>query len=161
MHWAGIAMMAGFFLRRQRQMHAPTDANGFSEPGWAPAPGWLPAGSSPPDLTGKSPTDDEWKDYISYYSLIYLAYNTSPPTWRDLLKGAEVAKPGASPITLRDFLLFQHERHRQAIGNMVHFAIGLDAFMRLDYMTGAGRGAFPAATPDVTPVAGRAWRTVP
>jgi len=160
-HWAGIAMMAGFFRRRQRQMHAPTDANGFSEPGWAPAPGWLPAGSSPPDLTGKSPADDEWKDYISYYSLIYLAYNTSPPTWRDLLKGAEVAKPGASPITLRDFLLFQHERHRQAIGNMVHFAIGLDAFMRLDYMTGAGRGAFPAATPDVTPVAGRAWRTVP
>jgi hypothetical protein len=158
MHWAGLSLMAGFFRYLEAQVRTPTVANGYASVGWAPAAGWLPAGSSPPNLTGHTATDVQWKDYLSYYALIYLAYNNRADTWRDTIRAAEVARASSgSTMSLRDYLLFRHDRDRMRIGNMVRFVIGLDAFLRLDFMEGATPADFPAASPDTTPTAGRAW----
>jgi hypothetical protein len=158
MHWASLSLMAGFFRQLETQINNASTANGFAEVGWSPDPGWLPAGSSPPDLTGKGPADPEWKDYLTYYALIYMVYNTSKPTWRKYVKGAEAARLAAgSPLSLRDFLVFKHARGRFVIGNMVRFAIGLDAFLRLDFLEGKAPKDYAAATPDATPATTRGW----
>jgi hypothetical protein len=158
MHWASLSLMAGFFRQLEIQINHPSTANGFAEAGWSPDAGWLPVGSSPPDLTGKGPADPEWKDYLTYYALIYMVYNTSTETWRKYVKGAEAARLAAgSALSLRDFLVFKHARGRHVIGNMVRFAIGLDAFLRLDLLEGKAPKDYAAATPDTTPATTRAW----
>jgi hypothetical protein len=158
MHWASLSLMAGFFRQLEIQINHANVSNGFAEAGWSPDAAWLPVGSSPPDLTGKGPTDPEWKDYLTYYALIYMVYNTSTETWRKYVKGAEAARLAAgSALSLRDFLVFKHARGRHVIGNMVRFAIGLDAFLRLDYLQGKAPKDYAAATADTTPVAARGW----
>ncbi len=157
--WAGLSLMAGFFRHIEAQIRAAVLAdNPFSQPPWHPDPAWFPAASSPPDLTGKSPTDIAWKDYISYFALIYAGYNTAPENWRALVRSAQADHANeASPLGLRDFFLFRHSRGNQVIDHVVRFAVGLDAFLRLDSMLGKAPKDYPTATPDTTAPAGRAW----
>jgi hypothetical protein len=157
-HWAVLALMAGFFRQRESFVRNPTTANKLAEVGWAPDPGWLPASSSPPDLTGKTPADPEWKDYLTYYALIYLLYNTSPATWVKYVKGAEAGRIAAgSPLSLRDYLVFEHGRDRVVVGNLVRFAIGLDAYLRLNYLDGLAPKDYAGAAADLTAASVRGW----
>ncbi len=170
MHWAALSLMVGFFRLLEIGINAPTIANKFAQADWTPdVARWLPAGSSPPalvrgDESRVRPADPEWKDYLSYYGLIYLAYNggpnpweAGPASWCVLARSAELANPPGSPLSLRDFLLFRHQRADPVIKRMVRFVVGLDAFLRLDLMEGLAPSKYAAAKGDVTPPAGRAW----
>ena len=160
-HWACLSLMAGFFRHMELGILSPTVQNGFAEtnPDWRPSPGWLPAGLSPPDLTGKSPNDPEWKDYLSYYGMIYYAYNAGEESWRNIVKSAEDHRPANSPLSLRDWLLFQEGRQRVPIGNVGHFVIGLDALLRLDYMESRTPATYGNAHGNATPPSARTWST--
>ena len=159
MHWVALALEAGFFRQLERQIRSARidDESPFRDQNWTPSADWLPAGSSPPDLTGKGPTSTEWKDYLTYYGLIYLAYNDGPGGWKTQLKAAEAARPAASTLSLRDFLVFKHDRTAEVIGNIGRFVAGLDAFLRLDYMEDKNPADFAAAGANTTAPAGRNW----
>jgi hypothetical protein len=149
MHWAAISLMIAYFREMEAGIKAGTGV--FADGAWTRNPAWVAA---PPDLTGKTPADPEWRDYLSYYGMIYIAHNGGPGAWRATIKSAETAMTG-SPLTFRDFLLFRHRRDRVVIGNMVRFVIGLDAFLRVRYLDGVAPGAFAAAAADKTPTANR------
>lgn len=156
MHWAALSVMAGFFRQLELDMHA--GRNGFNPPD----SDWLPAASSPPDLVGEegekvSVTDTEWKDFLSYYGMIYIAYNSNPATLEDFKIGAEAAVPADWPLSLRDFLLFEHSRYKEVIQNMARFVVGLDAYLRLNLMEGMSPGEYEEADADATPPADRTW----
>jgi hypothetical protein len=153
-HWACISLMLGWFAKREYLIRHPTLQNRYAEVGWSPSPGWFPAGSSPPDLAGKGPNDAEWKDFISYYALVYLSYNISEAGWREIAKAVEADCPAGTP--LRDYLLFRQDRHKLGIANMARFAIGLDAFLRLNFMEGLAPGDYAAAAPNTTALS-RTW----
>jgi hypothetical protein len=156
MHWAAIALMVGWFRHTEREMRAPTVANRFATATWSADPAWFPAGASPPDLIGVLPDEPAWKDYLTYYGLVYIAYNAGPAAWVNTLRTAEAAH-GASPLSLRDFLVFRAQRQRQVIGNMVRFVIGLDAFLRVNYLGDLAPADYPSAAVRTTPASGRSW----
>ncbi|CAE6794391.1 hypothetical protein [Nitrospira defluvii] len=149
MHWAGISLMVAYFREIEAGILGNTSA--FVNGAWTRNASWV---APPPDLTGKTPADTEWKDYLSYYGMVYIGYNGGPSTWADTIKTAETAMVG-SPLQYRDFLLFKHRRDRVVIGNMVRFVIGLDAFLRLRYLDNEAPQNFAAASADTTAAATR------
>jgi hypothetical protein len=155
MHWAALSLMAGFF--RQLEVELQTGTGGYAG-SVLPSPAWLPAGASPPDLSGRTPTDTQWKDYLTYYALVYMSYNSSPATVLGLVAGATAAH-GASPLGMRDFLLFQHNRSHVVLINAVRFMIALDAYLRLDYMQRTAPRDYDKATPQTVLASARTWTT--
>lgn len=149
MHWAALSLMVSFFRYLETLIHNPTLNNRFATLDWEANPAWL---IPPPDVTNKTPTDVEWKDYLTYYALIYIAYNggpnpwdpASPNTWVELVRGAEENRPGLWAHTLRDYLLFQHERAHPTIRKTCRFVVALDAFLRLNLMEGRKPGEYAA-----------------
>lgn len=157
-HWAVISMMVGFFRRMELEIgQSLVDVGAFRQVGWKPV-AWFPGGMAPPILVGKAPTDIEWKDFISYYAIIYAAYNTSPANWRRILRQAEAQHLATgSSLTLRDFLLFKFDRRDAVVDHMARFAVGLDSFMRLDDADGVALDDFAARGPSTIPPDTRAW----
>jgi hypothetical protein len=96
--------------------------------------------------------DTRRRDFITYYSMIYLLYNGSVGSWNAITNSVQNA--GARGATkVRDYLLFKFVIGAgQELGpcNMLHYAIGLDAFCRLNFTT-------PSTAPDTTSPTGRAW----
>jgi hypothetical protein len=161
-HWAFISLMAGFFRQLEAQVTSDPIHPSFlsaTPAGWTPqtgANGWFPPGKSPPDLAGKTPVDPEWKDFISYYATIYVAYNGGAGTWGSRARQVELAS-GGSPLSLRDQMLFLHGRGTQIMAHVGRLAIGIDAYLRLDYMTQKFPGGYAAAAANTADPAGRAW----
>jgi hypothetical protein len=158
-HWACISLMAGFFRQLEVQMTAtPIDPSFTAGQGaWTPRTGpsgWLPPGSSPPDLTGKTPVDPAWKDFITYYALVYVAYNGGAGSWAARTHQVENAGPA---LPLRDSMLFEHDRGAEIMAHVGRFAIGLDAYMRLDYMTNKFPGDYATATANSADPTARVW----
>ena len=159
-HWAILSLMAGFYRELELDMNGAK--NGFARAGW-PEPAWLPTAPHPPMLTAAAggtavPTDPEWKDYLSYYGMIYVAYNSSPSSLLAFVDGANAARAAAgSTLSPRDFLLFKHSRDKDIIQRMVRFVIALDAYLRLDFMHGVPPADYAAASADITSPAGRSW----
>ena len=159
MHWAGLSLMAGFYRQLERDMRA--GINGFD----APPAAWFPAGSSPPamirgDGSRVGPTDTEWKDFLSYYGMIYISYNSNPATlvtFRDTATAAAAAFPGGWAFTLRDFLLFRHRRDNAIIRRMCRFVIALDAYLRLDLMQGRNPVDYAGTNGNVTALPAGRW----
>jgi hypothetical protein len=160
-HWAGLALMAGFYRQLESQMRASPINSAFTDQqtGWTPKDGptgWFPPGKSPPDLSGKTSTSTEWKDFITYYALVYLAFNAGPGGWTAHVQAAEPAAV-ASGLPLRDYLLFKNSRGSQIAAHLGRFAITLDAYLRLDYMTNEFPGAYSTASADTADPNGRNW----
>jgi hypothetical protein len=154
-HWAVLSLMVGFFRHLEDKITSQPMAQPFLVANLDPA--WLPVGQSPPDLTGKTAADPEWRNYLTYYGLIYMAYNTKPSVWRALVTSAQQDRPLGSPLTLRDFLVFRHRRNAEVIDHVVRFVVGLDAFLRIDALDGHAPAAYAGVMPDVTDPATRAW----
>lgn len=159
MHWAGLSVMAGFYRQLERDLNA--GANGFD----APTAAWLPVGSSPPALvrgdgSRVGPNDTEWKDFLSYYGMIYISYNSNPASlnaFRTSAAAAVAARPGGWAFTLRDFLLFQHRRDDSIIRRMCRFVIALDAYLRLNLMQGLNPVDYAATNGNATALPGNRW----
>ncbi len=159
-HWACLALMVSYYRHIELEMHNAASTVIKDTASWDRTD-WLPAGSSPPDLTGKGPLDVEWKDYLTYYGMLYIGHNGGPGTLVDFLEGVTTARPSGSALSHRDWLIFQHRRDNSTISRMARFVIGLDAFMRLNYMEGAAPSTYAAATADTTAPGGRTWVTAP
>ena len=84
MHWAAISLMVAFY--RQMEAGILKGDDDFATAVWKRDPAWVTA---PPDLTGKTPSDPEWRDYLSYYGMIYIAHNGGPGTWAATIRTAE------------------------------------------------------------------------
>src|SRR5207248_2175521 len=128
-HWAILSLMAGFY--RQLELDARALRNGFA----TLPPECQPVGASPPPLVvggvPLKPTDTGWKDYLTFYGMIYFSYNASPSSLVSFATAAKAAL-GASPLSLRDFMLFRHSRGNEVIQNVARFVIALDAYLRID-----------------------------
>jgi hypothetical protein len=151
-HWAIISLMVGWYSMRENDICNAAD--GCVTPDKA---AWLPAASSPPPIGGFHPDSDQWRDFISYYALIYLAYNAGPQTWAAHVAGAEAARTASgSSLSRRDYLLFRYwpaaapATLRLGIFNMVRFAVALDDYLRLDFLDGRAPKDYAAAAPDNT-----------
>jgi hypothetical protein len=158
-HWAAISLMVAYYRHIETEVHRPSTDNDFqATDGFKPdLTKWFPAGSSPPSLVGVTPNDAAWKDYLTYYAVLYLGHNGGPTLLREAMRGVESNIPGATALTHRDWFVARHLRSRDYMGNVARFIIGLDAFLRLDYMAGATPGDYATAAPDTTDPAGRAW----
>jgi hypothetical protein len=156
MHWAGLSVMAGFYRQLERDMNA--GINGFD----APTAAWLPVGSSPPALvrgdgSRVGPNDTEWKDFLSYYGMIYISYNSNPASLNAFRTSAAAALPGGWAFTLRDFLLFRHRRDDSIIRRMCRFVIALDAYLRLHLMQGLNPVDYAATNGNATALPANRW----
>ncbi len=157
MHWAGLSLMAGFYRQLERDMNA--GINGFN----APTADWLPVGSSPPSLIKGDgslvgPTETAWKDFLSYYGMIYISYNSTPNTLGVFQNGAAGAIPaGWAPKTFRDFLLFRHLRGNAIVRRMCRFVIALDAYMRLNLMLNRNPVDYAGINGDATALPANRW----
>ena len=151
-HWAILSLMAGFL--RQLEVQAEKREGGFS----TLPPECLPAGASPPSLTvggaRVGPNDPAWKDYLTYYGMLYFSYNSTPASLVAFANSAKAAL-GASGLSLRDFICFRHQRGNEVIGNVARFIVALDAFLRLDLMTGQPPSAYSTASGDASDPAPR------
>jgi hypothetical protein len=157
-HWAVISLMVGFFRKMELEIErGVAGAGSYHEAGWSPA-AWFPSGMVAPRLAVKTPVDAEWKDFISYYAVIYAAYNTSASNWRRILKDAEVKRLAVgSTLSLRDYLLFRYNRRDMVIDHIIRFAVGLDSYMRLDFLEGVAPADFAGREPNKLPPSGRVW----
>ncbi len=156
MHWAGLALMAGFY--RQLELDLKAGINGFD----APSEEWLPEGFSPPPLVRDDdsrvgPNDAEWKDYLSYYGMIYISYNSRPDLLVLAQGGVQNDVPGDWAFSLRDYLLFRHARDNAIIRRMCRFVIALDAYMRLDLMHNLNPQQYEGTDGDVTALPADRW----
>jgi hypothetical protein len=84
---------------------------------------------------GITSLDTKRKDFITYYSMIYLAYNSTISTWNAFANSIETSPArAASGMKVRDYLLFRFNGNPAlAMCNMLHFAIGLDDLCRFKY----------------------------
>lgn len=79
--------------------------------------------------------DTKRKDFITYYSMIYLAYNSSISTWNAFTNSIE-SSPSRTALGMkvRDYMLFKFIGNPPLpMSNMMHFAIGLDDLCRFKY----------------------------
>ena len=167
-HWAFISLMAGWYQHVQKSIHE--QSNEYKRE-WDyqnhPGVDWLL--SDVIDLAGEDlgktvlPDDEKWRHFITYYSFIYLGYNTqgaairplnrAGESWSAYIKRAEGDPARPATRSLRDHLFFFRERRRLAIHNMVRFGISLDSYMRLDCMHELTPDDFSGAMPYETYIA--------
>ena len=139
--------MAGFLCQLEVEAHDGTGAFATLPPAC------LPVGKSPPNLmvggVRVSPTDSAWKDYLTYYGMLYFSYNSTPAGLVAFANAAKAAM-GASPLSLRDFIVFRHQRANEVIQNVARFVVALDAYLRLDTMVGQPLSTFGATNGDAS-----------
>ncbi|HWO17659.1 MAG TPA: hypothetical protein VNO30_02745 [Kofleriaceae bacterium] len=167
-HWVCLSLMTAWFRMLESDMHAaaagaprPYHRKGEAYPAGKPSASWLPAGSSPPSLerddgSRVGPNDTEWKDFLTYYGMLYIAYNANPRRLTNEMDAVDAALPSSWVHTKRDYLVFRHSRGEDVINRMVNFVIAIDAYLRLHYMGGLAPQDYPAALPlDTAPLDAR------
>lgn len=166
-HWAFISLMAAKFQIAQKHIREK-EVYSYSDDSWI---------EDPPSINKDSTSITDRKDYITYYSLIYLAYNSHkrPATWNSIIKKVE-EDTTRGDMSLRDFLVFKYcpEEYRRKLDythddydpgvswmdNLAHmrrFAIGLDAYLHLDYLEGMNPEKFPDIEPNIESPTSRNW----
>jgi hypothetical protein len=115
-----------------------------------------------PPTPGPDALAAQRRKYIAYWALVYLAFNTSPPTWNAWVNAVPAA--ALANTTVSEFLVYHANANPAALeppggaprtlgqrGNMLRFAAGLDAYLRLNL----GGAAVDTADPNSRPAA--AW----
>jgi hypothetical protein len=133
-HWPFIVLMlARFqfchkFIRNKTNTETFSDANKYVHTNDA----WF-QNDHTSDYLSLGPVDQGWKDFITYYSIIYLAHNSKPSTWSKIIQQVE-DNANRGGLSVRDYLLFKYipeDTENDNITHMIRFAISLDAYMRL------------------------------
>jgi hypothetical protein len=150
--WAFIILMLGWYQSRQTVANKKTqdDSPNFNYT----MPDWFDNHYS--DEQGNiNALDPKRKDFITYYTLLYLAYNSGQAGWNDFIQQVEAAYPTyiqnlklkdssgndlslddkKKKFTIRDYLLFKYKPtgHIEAMSNLIHFAATLDSYCRIVY----------------------------
>ncbi len=98
----------------------------------------------PPPSPGVDALDPARADYIAYWATVYLAFNSSPGVWKKWVDLAQARRRSTDRAT--NYLLYRLDNSttappnlpvNAALGNMMRFAVALDAYLRIDYDTGA------------------------
>jgi hypothetical protein len=163
---AFVLQQATFQWVHQRLHHAVTPRR------TAPAAGVNPyvqvpelvAGAPALPTPGADATTPDRRRYLAYWALVYLAHNVREKTWNAWVDA--VPDPViAAGTSISEYLLYHHNaaadaleppgglpRERGQRGNMVRFAVALDAYLRLNH---------GGAAEDKTDPSARAWPAVP
>ena len=105
-HWAILSLMAGFLRRwRSRRMMGRVRSPHCLQRVCLSAR----ALRTSCRWRTRSRTDSAWKDYLTYYGMLYFSYNSTPAGLVAFANAAKAAM-GASPLSLRDFIVFRHQR---------------------------------------------------
>jgi hypothetical protein len=172
-HWAFISLMAAKFQIAQKHIREK-NIYSYSDDSWI---------EDPPPINKDSTSNTNRKDYITYYSLIYLAYNSHkrPNTWNSIIDEVERDTTRGN-MSLRDFLVFKYcpkppnndpkyfdrshpdydpdNTHLYWLDNLAHmrrFAIGLDAYLHLDYLESINPDEFSDIEPNTESPEDRNW----
>jgi hypothetical protein len=148
LQYVGIALQSALFQWFHRKLVQATGAAGD----YRQVAEFIAA--APPD-PGWDALSLERRDYIAYYAAVYLAYNTAsgPGEWNFWMNFAESRRGSfstADAARATTFLLVhgdptgQSNRRKGQLGHLARFAVGLDAFLRLDV---AGAGLFDFSDP--------------
>lgn len=117
-------------------------------------------GAPPPP--GANANSAERRRYLAYWGLVYLAFNTSPPTWNRWVNAVPAAALAAG-TTIGEYLVFHRNadpaaleppgagRTRGQRGNMLRFVTGLDAYLRMN---------LGGPAPDLLDPQARAWPVI-
>ena len=130
--------------------------------------------SMPPPPAGADSLDVARRDFISYWSMIYMAFNTSPYYW-SLWAQRALNDPQRDPaLRSSTHLLYAYNNggvdvsvsenvgnEMRVVGNMTRFAAALDAYLRIDFNVdrfdpNADASGFDLADPEQ-----RQWPGVP
>lgn len=130
-HWTYIILMLAWYQYRHKLMKekGTVDGSSFNYTDSA----WFDNDFSNVQGTINS-LDTRRKDFITYYSMLYLGYNADPSIWSSFIRSTEAASRGT--LGLRDYLLFRFKpsnisNNYTAMCNMLHFAATLDGYCRL------------------------------
>ena len=146
-HWQFIFLMLGWYQYRHERMKSNKKSIHENTSFTHTHPDWFINDYS--DVQGTVNANDvKRKDFITYYSLVYLGYNANPAIWNSFISLVESASRAG--LSVRDFLVFRFKvppilptatddqkkffaDKLTAMSNMIHFAAGLDAFSRIIY----------------------------
>jgi hypothetical protein len=105
----------------------------------------------PPPSPGTDALDPARAEYIAYWATVYLAFNASPGVWNKWVNSAQARRRGTELAT--HYLLYRLDNSTSAppnapvygaLSNMTRFAVALDAYLRIDYETGAVDSSDPS-----------------
>ncbi len=144
--WMAIALQMATFQWIHKQLSIATGTRHLTT---TTTDEWVRANEyvvDPPPAPGATANSDERRRFIAYWSLVYVGFNTSPPTWNCWVNSVPDAKIAAGEPVSR-FLTDRKNTVNTAVepgphdgpekrligqrGHMVRFAAGLDAYMRL------------------------------
>jgi hypothetical protein len=134
LEWVGLAVQAAIFQWTHLQLHELTGYLGEAYQRVAE----IVDPAQPPPEPGTDALDPVRRDYIAYWSTVYLAFNASPGIWNEWVGRAAARK---SPGRLTNALLFDVDftgfapnlSKTWTVANMIRFAVALDAYLRVDF----------------------------
>lgn len=139
----GLALQAAIFQWVHQQVH--TGVGYLPGDVYHPLPEFTDPGSPPPG-PGVDSLDPERRDFVAYWALVYLAFNTTPSMWSMWARTAEQDRTRSPATRASTHLLFGVDnRHTdisadldtanrmRILGNMSRFAAALDAYLRVDF----------------------------
>ncbi len=136
-HWAFLVLMVGYFQYIHKFVRNKTNAPGTPQFAHTEDDWFIDHFSQ--DQDGYNALSPERKNFITYYSLVYMGYNSSPTAWSRMIEDVEDTPPAdLGGLSLRDYLMFKYEPDSSGdddnITHVIRYAISLDAYSRIDFL---------------------------
>jgi hypothetical protein len=153
LEWVGLTLQAAIFQWVHRQVHLTEGylkQFGLDFEDYHPLVEFIDP-LLPPPPPGAGSLDPARQDFLGYWSMIYLAFNTTPSLWSHWARRGE-QDPARDPATrVSTHLLFGLDtstvdtsvdedtgNRMRILGNMTRFAAALDAYLRIDFTVARG-----------------------
>jgi hypothetical protein len=136
----GLAVQAAIFQWVHRQL---SEMTGYLGESYTRVDELADPGIPPPS-PGVDALDPARADYIAYWATVYLAFNASPGVWNKWVNLAQARRRGTERAT--HYLVYRLDNSTStppnapvygALSNMMRFAVALDAYLRIEFETGA------------------------
>jgi hypothetical protein len=136
LEWVQLAVQAAIFQWTHLQLHT---MRGYLEGEVYSRVDELVDPAQPPPAPGADVLDPARRDYIAYWALVYLAFNTSPSVWNKWVDLATARRRSGQRVS--DYVLYHLDNSATdpaqasvwSLTNMTRFAVSLDAFLRLPW----------------------------
>jgi hypothetical protein len=139
--WVALSLQQAYMQWLHFALHV-AETKGAGEEWAAEVVNEFVAGPAP--TPGTNANSIQRRDYIAYYSLLYLAFHAGLPTWNGLVQKAKglLSSGKAKSPTVSLYMLLERTRDPamsdkdlRQWANMMRFAVALDAYLRIDYTT--------------------------
>jgi hypothetical protein len=136
LEWVQLAVQAAIFQWVHLQLHT---MRGYLSGEVYSRVDELVDPAQPPPAPGADALDPARRDYIAYWALVYLAFNTSPSVWNKWVDLA--ARRRRTGQRISDYVVYHLDNRGTdpaqpsvwSLTNMTRFAVSLDAFLRLPW----------------------------